>query len=154
MNIVILSGRIGQEPDLKYSGGGQAVLKLSLATDEPVKGKDGKWDKRTEWHRLVAFGKQAEGLSKVLHRGRHVSVQGTLRTHEWEKDGVKRWTTEIIVRDMDIGPRREDGGGQSQRGGGGGYDAEDDFGDDDIPFATCNASDLRRLTRERWEVAL
>jgi single-strand DNA-binding protein len=161
VNRVFLTGRIGKDPELRYSAGGQAILAFSLATDERHKDRDGQWQSRPEWHRCVVFGRQAEGLDKILHKGKFLVVEGALRTREWEKDGSKRWSTEIVVREVDLGPRTDGGGQRSESRGGSaggsiGYadNHGDIVGDDDIPFCRGDASDVRRLTRSRWERAL
>jgi single-strand DNA-binding protein len=96
VNKVILVGRLGQDPELRVTGSGSAVATLTLATSE-VWVKDGQKQERTEWHRVVVWGKQAESVKKYLAKGRAVYVEGKLQTRSWEKDGEKRYTTEIIA---------------------------------------------------------
>jgi len=143
VNKVILVGRLGRDPEVRYTQGGQAVANFTVATNEFWRDKDGERQERTEWHRIVAWGKQAEFCGNYLTKGRQVYVEGRLQTREWEdKEGEKRRTTEIVANTIQaiggMGRRGEEGGGDMdgpdgsssgspQSGGGGG-------GDDDIPF--------------------
>jgi len=97
VNKVILIGRLGQDPELKYTPAGQAVTTFSLATSEMWNDKNGQRQERTEWHRIVVWGKTAENCSKYLGKGRQVFVEGRLQTRSWDKDGQKHYTTEIIA---------------------------------------------------------
>jgi len=98
LNKVMLIGRLGQEPKLAYTTSGMAVVNLSVATDEGYTDKSGARQERTEWHRVVVFGKQAEFCSNYLSKGRLVFVEGRLQTRSWEdKQGQTRYTTEIIA---------------------------------------------------------
>lgn len=103
VNKVILIGRLGQDPEMRYSTNGVAVARFSLATNERVQAGEGNWEDRTEWHRVVTFGKTAEFCGNYLAKGRHVYVEGSLRTNQWEDaQGQKRYTTEIIARDIQL----------------------------------------------------
>lgn len=97
MNKVILSGRLGADPDVRGS-----VLKLRLATNERRKDKEGNWGDHTEWHSVVVFGKRAEALSRLLGKGSRVLVEGKLRTSSWEKDGQKQYKTEVVADDLEL----------------------------------------------------
>ena len=98
VNKVILVGTCGQDPDVRYLPNGNAVTNLSLATSEQWTDKQsGQKVERTEWHRVSLFGKVAEIAGEYLHKGSQVYIEGKLQTREWEKDGIKRYTTEIIV---------------------------------------------------------
>lgn len=97
MNKVILSGRLGADPDMRGS-----VLKLRLATNERRKDKDGNWGDHTEWHSVVVFGKRAEALHRLLSKGMRVLVEGKLRTSSWEKDGQKQYKTEVTADDIEL----------------------------------------------------
>jgi single-strand DNA-binding protein len=112
VNKVILVGNLGADPELRYTPSGAAVCELRLATNETWTGKDGQRQERTEWHRIVVWGKRAEPVAKYLDKGRQVYVEGRIRTRSWEdKDGVKRYTTEIIANDVQFlgkGNRRSD----------------------------------------------
>ncbi|MBP5296238.1 MAG: single-stranded DNA-binding protein [Bacteriovoracaceae bacterium] len=97
INKVILIGRLGQDPELKYTPSGQAVTTFSLATSENWTDKGGQKQERTEWHRIVVWGKSAENCSKYLAKGRQVFVEGRLQTRSWDKEGQKHYTTEIVA---------------------------------------------------------
>lgn len=97
VNRVFLIGICGQDPETRYMPNGNAVTNLSLATSESWKDKSGEKQERTEWHRVVLFGKVAEIAGEYLRKGSQCYIEGRLQTREWEKDGVKRYTTEIVV---------------------------------------------------------
>lgn len=98
VNKVILVGRLGADPELKSVGQSQSVARLSIATSESWMGKDGQRQERTEWHRVVVWGRQAENCGKHLSKGRQVYVEGRLQTRSWEdQQGQKRYTTEIVA---------------------------------------------------------
>jgi single-strand DNA-binding protein len=98
VNKVIIVGRLGQDPELKNVGNGQSVARLNVATSEQWTGKDGQKQERTEWHRIVVWGRQAENCAKYLSKGRQVYVEGRLQTRQWEDpQGAKRYTTEIVA---------------------------------------------------------
>jgi single-strand DNA-binding protein len=138
VNKVILVGHLGADPEMRYTQSGSGVCELRVATNETWNDKSGQRQERTEWHRVVVWGKLAELCSKFLSKGRLVYVEGRLRTRSWDdKDGNKRYTTEIIANDVqflggregggggrgarDDGPPADDfGGGFDDRGGGGG----------------------------------
>jgi len=101
VNKVILVGHLGQNPELKYTPSGQAVCNLSIATNESWTGKDGQKQEKTEWHRLVLFGKLAELAGQYLQKGRQVYIEGKLQTRSWQdKDGQTRYTTEVVGQTM------------------------------------------------------
>ncbi|SHF61623.1 single-strand binding protein [Desulfacinum infernum DSM 9756] len=101
MNKVILIGRLGADPDIRYTQSGTPVVRFNLATNERVPVGEGNWEDRTEWHRIVVFGKQAEACGNYLAKGRLVYVEGRLRTNQWEDaQGVRRYTTEIVASDV------------------------------------------------------
>ena len=115
VNKVILVGRLGSDPEMRYSPNGTAIAKFSIATDDRVPAGEGNWQDHTEWHRIVCFGKLAERCGNYLNKGKQVFIEGSLRTNQWEDNqGVKRYTTEVIARDMEI---LSSGGGQSQNEG-------------------------------------
>lgn len=98
VNKVILVGTCGQDPETRYLPSGNAVTKLSLATSEQWTDKQtGQKVDKTEWHRVALFGKVAEIAGEYLRKGSQVYIEGKLKTREWEKDGIKRYTTEIVV---------------------------------------------------------
>jgi len=101
VNKVILVGRLGADPEVRYTPDGMNITNFRLATDEQRKDKNGDRVKVTEWHRIVTFGKLAEICGNYLAKGKMVYVEGRIRTNAWEdKEGVKRYTTEIIASDM------------------------------------------------------
>lgn len=117
VNKVILLGNVGGDPETRYLPNGNAVTNITLATSDSWTDKQsGQKQERTEWHRVVFFGKLAEIAGEYLRKGSQVYVEGRLQTREWEKDGVKRYTTEIVV-DMN---------GQMQLLGGRGGNAGDE----------------------------
>lgn len=142
INKVIIVGNLGKDPEVSYVPSGAAVAKFSVATSETWKDKTtGEKKERTEWHRIVAWDKLGEICGKYLSKGRQVYIEGKLQTHSYDdKEGVKRYVTEIIAQDVQfLGGNRDSsdsgrsGGGPAQReqaGGGRGPAA----GDDDIPF--------------------
>lgn len=153
VNKVILVGNLGADPDMRYTQSGAGVCELRLATNESWTDRNGQKQERTEWHRIVVWGKRAEICSKYLSKGRQIYVEGRLQTRSWDdKDGNKRYTTEIIANDVQFlgggGPGGGPGGGGGGRGGSDGPPpSEPDYGngyggggyggggsDDDIPF--------------------
>lgn len=98
VNKVILVGRLGQNPEVRYTPSGAAVTNFSLATNESWVDKAGQKQDRTEWHRIVVWGKQGENCGKYLTKGRQVYLEGRLQTQQWQdKDGNKRYTTEVVA---------------------------------------------------------
>ena len=110
INKVIILGRLGQDPELKYTPGGVAVATFSVATSEFWKDKDDKKQERTEWHRCVVWGQLAENVSKYVKKGQQIYLEGKNQTREWEdKDKVKRYTTEVIVSSVQFIGSKEEG---------------------------------------------
>lgn len=148
VNKVIIIGRLGQDPEMKAIGQGTTVTRLNVATSEAWTGKDGQKQERTEWHRIVVWGKLAEICGKYLAKGRQVYVEGRLQTNSYEKNGVKMYSTEIVANtvqflgsvgaDNSTGERSSAGAAPSQ--GGNDFNFAD-FGpepsfnqNEDIPF--------------------
>ena len=99
VNKVILVGNLGRDPELRYIQSGQAVANFSLATNEKWRDKEEKTQERTEWHRIVVWGKSAENCAQYLQKGRSVYIEGRLQTREWEdREGNKRTTTEVVAQ--------------------------------------------------------
>ncbi|WP_312704498.1 single-stranded DNA-binding protein [Stenotrophomonas lactitubi] len=119
INKVILVGNLGNDPDVKYTQGGMAITRISLATTSVRKDKDGNQQERTEWHRVVFFGKLGEIAGEYLRKGSSVYVEGSLRYDKYTgQDGVEKYSTDIIADEMQmLGGRGEGGGG----GGGGNF---------------------------------
>src|SRR5579871_4858633 len=157
VNKAILVGRLGRDPETRYTSGGQAVANFTLATDESYKDRSGERQKRTEWHRVVLWGKLAEITQQYLKKGMLVYIEGRIQTRQWEdkRDGQKRSTTEIVANVMRMLTSRAEGaaagasaGGGAAPGAGRSHDSEfegpampDELGgagpeisDEDIPF--------------------
>lgn len=100
LNLVVLFGNLGADPILRTSDSGWSVLKLSLATTETYFDKQNARQERTEWHSVAIFGKRGEGLSNFLKKGDRVLIEGSIRTRCYEKDGVKRYATEIVAKNV------------------------------------------------------
>jgi len=161
LNKVLLLGNLGADPELRVTPGGQAVLKLRLATTESYLDRSNTRQERTEWHRITIWGKRGEALAKILTKGDRIFIEGRIQTSSYEKNGEKRYSTDIIANNVILAGGRRGGGvdsdqprSSSSRGGpssrmqdepSSGYgDAPapaDDFGggdggggDDEIPF--------------------
>ena len=141
VNKVILVGNLGRDAELRYTPGGAAVSTLNLATTEVWNDKQGQKQEKTEWHRIVLWGKQAESLQEYLVKGKQIYVEGRLQTRQWDdKEGNKRYTTEIKADRITL----LGGGGGGRSSGmdrGGSHPAAspdeppmDPITDDDIPF--------------------
>ena len=127
LNRVMLLGNLGQDPELKTTPGGQAVLNIRLATTETYFDKNQTKQERTDWHTVVVWGKRAEALARILHKGSQIFVEGRIQTRSYEKNGEKRYATDIVANNIilagrgrggDAGAGEFEGGGN--RGGGGG----------------------------------
>ena len=157
VNKVILVGRLGRDPETRYTGGGQAVANFSVATDETYKDRNGERQKRTEWHKIVVWGKQAEIAQQYLKKGSLIFIEGRIQSREWQdKEGQKRTSYDIVANTMKMLSSRADaaaagggmGGGASRGGddmdqraapeesygGGGGQAGGPEISDEDIPF--------------------
>jgi single-strand DNA-binding protein len=121
VNKAILVGRLGRDPETRYTSGGQAVANFTLATDETFKDRAGERQKRTEWHRIVLWGKLAEIAQQYLKKGMLVYVEGRIQTRPWEdkRDGQKRTTTEIVGNVMRMLTSRAEGAAAGASAGGG-----------------------------------
>ena len=114
LNKVMLIGHLGNDPERRETASGQTVVNFTLATSEGFKDSSGNFQERTEWHRIVAWGKLAEICSQYLKKGRQVYIEGRLQTRSWDdsKTGEKKYTTEIVCTDMQmLGSGRDSGGG-------------------------------------------
>ena len=121
VNKVMLVGRLGRDPETRYTSGGQAVANFTLATDETYKDRSGERQKRTEWHRIVLWGKLAEITQQYLKKGMLVYIEGRIQTRQWEdkRDGQKRSTTEIVANTMKMLSGRGEGVAAGASVGGG-----------------------------------
>jgi single-strand DNA-binding protein len=123
VNKVILIGNLGRDPETRYTTGGDAVTNLRIATTETWKDKSGEKQEKTEWHTVVLFGRQAEIAGEYLKKGRPVYIEGRLQTRKYtDKEGVEKYSTEIVGDRMQLLGGREGGGGGG--GGSGGGDVE------------------------------
>lgn len=110
VNKVILVGRLGRDPETRYTGGGQAVANFSVATDETFKDRNGERQKRTEWHKVVVWGKQAEIAQQYLKKGSMIFLEGRIQSREWQdKEGQKRTSFEIVANNFRMLGGRGDG---------------------------------------------
>jgi single-strand DNA-binding protein len=159
VNRVMLVGRLGRDPETRYTSGGQAVANFSVATDESYKDRNGERQKRTEWHKIVVWGKQAEIAQQYLKKGALVFIEGRIQSREWQdKEGQKRTSFEIVANNFRMLGGRSDAAAAGAAAGGAGAGAPrggeevdagaghaDDFGgassgagpeisDEDIPF--------------------
>jgi single-strand DNA-binding protein len=151
VNKVILVGRLGRDPETRYTGSGHAVCNFSLATDESFKDRSGERQKRTEWHKIVVWAKQAEIAQQYLKKGSQIYLEGRIQSREWtDKENQKRTSFEIVCTNFRmLGSRADSMGGGAARGAAAGaadFDAEapgpmeqhepsgPEVGDEDIPF--------------------
>ncbi|MBI2950992.1 single-stranded DNA-binding protein [bacterium] len=140
INKVILIGNLGADPELKYTPSGSAVSNFTLATNESWVDGKGERQEKTEWHRIVVWGKLAEICNEYLKKGSKVYIEGRLQTRSWDgQDGNKRYTTEIVARDMQMLDSRDGGrGGEEWSGSEPAPAAPEAAGargdDDDLPF--------------------
>ncbi len=152
INKVILVGNLGQDPEIRYTADGRPIANFSIATSESWKDKNsGEKREKTEWHRVVVFGKLAEICGEYLSKGKQVYIEGKLRTRKWQgQDGQDKYTTEVVIDGFNgvmqmLGTREGGGGGpRPAAGGGGGGGSQQDQGypqqpyqndkEDDIPF--------------------
>ncbi len=124
VNKVIIIGNLGRDPEVRYTPNGSAVCNVSVATTRTWKNKEsGDKNEETEWHRVVFYDRLAEIAGEYLKKGRSVYVEGRLKTRKWQdKDGVEKFTTEVIAEEMKmLGGREGMGGGADDSGGGSGY---------------------------------
>jgi single-strand DNA-binding protein len=146
LNKALLIGRLGSDPEVRYTQGGMPVANFNVATNEVWNDKSGAKQERTEWHKIVVFNKQAEIVGKYLKKGREVFIEGRIQTKDWQdKDGNKRYTTEIVASTIQFLGGGSDGGVGGRGSSGPEYNENDagppaeaafdqSFNDDDIPF--------------------
>lgn len=148
LNKVILIGRVGRDPEIRYTSGGSAVANFSVATDESFKARNGEQQQHTEWHKVVAWGKLAEICGEYLTKGKLVYIEGSIRSRQWEdQSGNKRTAYEIIARNMQMlgskadneraaagGARPASSFSEEQSGPAPEPPPEGEITDDDIPF--------------------
>src|SRR5699024_10047296 len=143
LNKAMIIGRLGQDPDVRYTQSNTAVANMSIATSERYKDKQGEWKERTEWHRVVAWGRTAEICQEYLKKGSQVYIEGPIQTNKWEdKDRNTRYTTEIKALTMTMLDSKGSGGGNQQQSPSSSQpvssnvDLNENFDDidDDLPF--------------------
>tara|TARA_X000001036_G_C20573380_1_gene763602 strand:- start:583 stop:993 length:411 start_codon:yes stop_codon:yes gene_type:complete len=131
VNKVILVGNLGQDPEARFTPQGTAVTNLSIATNETWKNQNGEPQDRTEWHRIVMYGKMAETAAEYMKKGQMVYVEGRLETNEWEdQNQVKRKTTQVRCDNFTMLGRRQEGSQTTENAG----SEQVESSDDDIPF--------------------
>ena len=124
LNKVMLIGRLGQDPELRYGANGVPVCKFSIATDETYTDREGQRQEKTEWHRIVTFQKQAETCANYLHKGSLVYVEGSLTTNKWtDQQGQTRYTTEVRATRIQFLERKGDSARQAAPAG-----SDDNYG--------------------------
>jgi single-strand DNA-binding protein len=122
VNKAILVGNLGQDPELRQTGGGTAVVNLRLATTDRRKDRDGNYQDNTEWHTVVAFGRTAENVHRFCKKGKQLYVEGRIQTRKWQdRDGRDRYSTDIVADVIRFLGGRGDSGGGGGGGGGGSY---------------------------------
>lgn len=138
VNKVILVGNLGNDPETRYLPDGNAVTNISIATSQSWKDKEtGQTNERTEWHKVVFFRRLAEIAGEYLKKGSKVYIEGSLRTRQWEKEGQKHYSTEIVASEMQMLDSR----GDMASGGGGGYSRSETQGSGDpAPQAASNSA--------------
>lgn len=130
INKAIIIGSLGNDPEIRYSSGGDAIANMNIATTDSWKNKNGDKQEKTEWHRVVMFGKIAEIACEYLKKGAAVYIEGRLRTQEWtDKENIKRYTTEIIADTMKMLGKRDKAEAKTSHTNPPDADIEDD-----IPF--------------------
>jgi single-strand DNA-binding protein len=139
LNKVMLIGHLGNDPEIKIMSSGQTRVNFTLATNENFKDSSGNLQERTEWHRIIVWGKLAEICGQYLKKGRQVYIEGRLQTRSWDdtKSGEKKYTTEIVCSDMQmLGGQRDQGGGQGYNEGSSmGYEHQQSPPDHQLPPA-------------------
>jgi single-strand DNA-binding protein len=131
MNKAIIVGGLGQNPELSYTPSGTAKATLSVATSERWTDKEGEKHEKTEWHRCIAWGRKAEVIAEYFTKGSGIIIEGKIQTRNWEdKDGVKRYTTEIVIANFEFAPGKRDSGSAGNPSAAPASPERDD----DIPF--------------------
>lgn len=138
LNKVMLLGNLGADPELRVLPGGQAVLKLRLATNESYLDKNQVRQERTEWHRVTVWGRRAEALAKILNKGDSMFVEGRISTSSYEKNGEKRYSTEVVATNVVLSGGGKRGSGEDRPAAAQAPSGADDYpapaGDDGLPF--------------------
>jgi single-strand DNA-binding protein len=132
LNRAELLGNVGQDPELRNTSGGTAVLKLSIATEDSYKDKSGEWQKITDWHRVVIWGKRAAPLAGLINKGDKLYIEGKIKTRSYDKDGEKRYSTEIVASEVILCGGK--GGGAAKTPAAPAPDQSGEYDDSEIPF--------------------
>lgn len=141
LNRVMLLGNLGADPELKVLPGGQALLKLRMATSESYLDKNNVRQERTEWHRVTVWGKRGEALAKFLQKGARIFVEGRIQTSSYEKNGEKHYSTDIVATNIILNGRGDSsGGGSSSSSGGGSGSQRRSTGTSSAPPSDANES--------------
>lgn len=141
VNKAILVGNLGGDPEVRSTGGGTPVANFTIATNESFKTRDGERNERTEWHRIVAFGKLAEICGQYLKKGKQVYIEGRIQTRQWEdRSGNKRYTTEVVCNQMVMLGRAGDAPYSTPDSGSSDQSSEQDA--DPVPSAADDDDDL------------
>ena len=135
VNKVILVGNLGRDPELRYTTNGTPVANFTMATTDRWTDPSGEKKERTEWHRIVVWGKQGEIVGEYLRKGKQVYIEGSLQTREWtDREGAKRYTTEVRAQRVQMLGRRDDREAVPAAGGEQVAESGSSFDEDDIPF--------------------
>ena len=135
VNKVMLIGNCGKDVEIRYTQSGSAVASFSVATTERFKNKDGQMQDETEWHNIVAWGKLAEVCGEYLHKGSKVYIEGKIKTEKWtDQNGVEKFTTKIVAREMKMLSARGEGQSQEQHEPAPGIDKNMSSTGDELPF--------------------
>lgn len=160
MNKCLFVGYVGQNANERSTGSGESVLNFSIAIGEKWTDKNsGEKKERTEWINCVLFGKRAKALAQYITKGTLLAIEGKWQTRTWEKDGIKRYSTECLVQDLLLlgggarGERRDDAGSASAGGGGDDYQHDAGGDADSIPFGSSGVSSKETVIGEAWSHA-
>jgi len=129
INKVILYGNLTRDPELKALPSGQNVCSFSIATNRTYKDRDGKKQEQTEFHNIVVFGKNADNIATYMRKGSALYIEGRLQTRSWEKDGEKKYRTEVVAEIVQFGPKK-DGASRKEES----HDADAEVGSEEIPY--------------------
>lgn len=136
INKVLLYGNLTRDPEMRALPSGQQVASFSIATNRTYKDKEGQKKEATEFHNVVAFGRQAELIGQYMKKGRPIYVEGRMQTRSWETDGKKNYRTEVVIESFQFGPSTGSGQGLSGQAGKGAPAQDDDAGGKDIDYPT------------------
>lgn len=133
LNKATLVGRVTKDPESRALPGGGAVVNFGVATNRTWKGKDDQKQEETEFHNIVAFGKLAEIIARYVKKGQLILIEGRIQTRSWEAEGIKKYRTEIVAEEMQMGPRAANSGGQATSGEES-QEVAEELNPEDVPF--------------------